>query len=43
MPLPILLNLPPMDVYRVVAWLGWVVNLVVAEYIIYREQIEKPI
>lgn len=26
--------LPPMDVYRVVAWLGWVVNLIVAEYII---------
>ncbi|MFZ1263174.1 MAG: DUF2306 domain-containing protein [Chitinophagaceae bacterium] len=28
--------LPPMDVYRVVAWLGWVGNLVVAEYLIYR-------
>jgi uncharacterized membrane protein len=27
---------PPMDVYRVVAWLGWVGNLGVAEYIIYR-------
>lgn len=27
-------ELPPMDVYRVVAWLGWVVNLVVAEWII---------
>jgi uncharacterized membrane protein len=26
----------PMDVYVVVAWLGWVLNLVVAEYIIYR-------
>ena len=26
--------LPPMDVYRVVAWLGWVGNLIVAEYII---------
>jgi hypothetical protein len=25
---------PPMDVYRVVAWLGWVGNLVVAEFII---------
>lgn len=28
-------ELPPMDVYRMVAWLGWVVNLGVAEYIIY--------
>jgi len=27
-------ELPPMDVYRSVAWLGWVVNLIVAEYII---------
>jgi hypothetical protein len=27
---------PPMDVYRVVAWLGWVGNLIIAEYIIYR-------
>lgn len=26
----------PMDVYRWVAWLGWVVNLMVAEWIIYR-------
>ena len=24
----------PMDVYRIVAWLGWVANLIVAEYII---------
>jgi len=29
-------ELPPMDVYRAVAWLGWVVNLAVAEIIIYR-------
>jgi uncharacterized membrane protein len=29
-------ELPPMDVYRAVAWLGWVVNLLVAEIIIYR-------
>lgn len=28
------MTLPPMDVYRVVAWLGWVGNLVIAEYII---------
>jgi uncharacterized membrane protein len=26
----------PMDVYVVVAWLGWVLNLIVAEWIIYR-------
>lgn len=26
---------PPMDVYRVVAWLGWVLNLVIVEIYIY--------
>jgi uncharacterized membrane protein len=26
----------PMDAYQAVAWLGWVLNLVVAEWIIYR-------
>lgn len=31
-------ELPPMDVYRTVAWLGWVVNLGVAEYIIYKSK-----
>jgi hypothetical protein len=30
----------PMDVYRIVAWVGWVGNLAVAEYIIWR--IKKP-
>lgn len=30
------MSVPPMDVYRVVAWLGWVGNWVVAEYLIYR-------
>lgn len=29
-------ELPPMDVYRAVAWLGWVPNLLVAEWIIRR-------
>lgn len=29
-------ELPPMDVYRAVAWLGWVPNLIVAELIIRR-------
>jgi uncharacterized membrane protein len=32
------IHIPPMDVYRVVAWLGWVGNLVVAEYLIRRHQ-----
>lgn len=31
-------ELPPMDVYRVVAWLGWVGNLVAAEWIIRRSK-----
>ncbi|MBK7291018.1 MAG: DUF2306 domain-containing protein [Chitinophagaceae bacterium] len=31
------MSLPPMDVYRVVAWLGWVGNLVVAFWIIKRK------
>jgi uncharacterized membrane protein len=31
---------PPMDVYRVVAWLGWVGNLGLAEYIIWRGNIK---
>lgn len=35
-------ELPPMDVYRSVAWLGWVVNLGVAEYIIYRIKLKSP-
>ncbi len=26
----------PMDVYMLVAWLGWVLNLLIAEYIIYK-------
>lgn len=30
------MDLPPMDVYRVVAWLGWVPNLLIAEILIYR-------
>ena len=31
------MSLPPMDVYRVVAWLGWVGNLAVAFWIIKRK------
>lgn len=26
----------PMDVYQIVAWLGWVLNLLIAEYLIYK-------
>ena len=29
-------ELPPMDVYRTVAWLGWVPNILFAEFIIRR-------
>ncbi|MDX1907810.1 MAG: DUF2306 domain-containing protein [Bacteroidia bacterium] len=31
---------PPMDVYRVVAWLGWIPNLLLAEYLI--RQYQRP-
>lgn len=31
-------TLPPMDVYRVVAWAGWVINLALAEWLIYRHK-----
>jgi uncharacterized membrane protein len=30
----LLFHPPPMDVYRIVAWLGWIPNLLLAEYII---------
>ena len=29
---------PPMDVYRIVAWLGWIPNLLIAEWIIHRSR-----
>lgn len=29
-------ELPPMDRYRIIAWLGWTLNLLMAEWIIYR-------
>jgi hypothetical protein len=31
-------ELPPMDVYRAVAWLGWVPNLIFAEWLIRRRK-----
>lgn len=33
--------LPPMDVYRVVAWIGWVGNLIIAELIIRKSAMMK--
>ena len=34
----------PMDVYMIVAWLGWTLNLIIAEcYIIYKFKNEKDI
>ena len=30
-----LFHSPPMDTYRIVSWLGWVVNLIIAEIIIF--------
>ena len=36
-------ELPPMDVYRAVAWLGWVPNLLLAEYIIARKRKKRLI
>lgn len=35
------IELPPMDVYRVVAWIGWVGNLLVAEWLIRRSRNKK--
>ena len=29
-------DIPPMDLYRIVSWLGWIPNIIVAEYIIRR-------
>lgn len=33
-------HLPPMDIYVIIAWLGWVVNLIIVEVIIYRKDIK---
>lgn len=29
-------DIPPMDRYRIIAWLGWTLNLLIAEWLIYR-------
>ncbi len=36
-------ELPPMDVYRAVAWLGWVPNLIFAEFLIRWFKVKKEI
>ncbi|HRR08788.1 MAG TPA: DUF2306 domain-containing protein [Rhodothermales bacterium] len=36
-----LLAPPPMDVYRIVAWLGFIPNLILAEWLIRNNQIER--
>ena len=34
-------ELPPMDVYRAVAWLGWVPNIIIAELLIRKRYMRK--
>lgn len=37
-----LLELPPMDTYKIVSWLGWVVNLILVEvYLRYKHSYDK--
>ncbi len=36
-------ELPPMDTYIIVAWLGWTVNLLVAECIVYSGRLSKSL
>ena len=36
-----LFELPPMDNYQIIAWLGWVPNLLIAELIIYNKSNQK--
>lgn len=35
-------EIPPMDRYRIIAWLGWGLNLLIAEYIILQIRKKKP-
>ena len=37
------MDVHPMDVYRIVAWLGWVPNIIVAELIIFRRKNYRPV
>lgn len=36
--LVILFHPHPMDVYRIIAWLGWTLNLIAAEYFIFKQR-----
>lgn len=36
-------ELPPMDVYRAVAWLGWVPNIIIAELLIRKHYLKKRV
>ncbi|NMM49121.1 DUF2306 domain-containing protein [Flammeovirgaceae bacterium KN852] len=31
------IQLPPMDTYKIVAWAGWLINILIAEFIIWRK------
>jgi hypothetical protein len=35
-------ELPPMDTYQIIAWLGWIPNLLIAELLIYNKSSQKP-
>lgn len=37
------LALPPIDTYRIVSWMGWIVNLIVIELIIYGKEQKSSI
>lgn len=37
-----LFQLSPMDTYQIIAWLGWIPNLLIAEFIIYNQSKTKP-
>ena len=36
-------DMPPMDRYRIIAWLGWTLNLLIAEWIIYYYIRKRPL
>ncbi|MXN91014.1 DUF2306 domain-containing protein [Flavobacterium sp. Sd200] len=38
-----LFHLPPMDTYKIIAWLGWVPNLIIAEIIIQKTTNKTPL
>lgn len=34
-------DIPPMDRYRLIAWLGWTLNLLIAEWYIYKFVVQR--